>query len=52
MNSLPIVLRLASGSSSPASALEERVRRVDMDERDVEVAAEEADHLLRLALRA
>ena len=50
MKSLPIVLRFASGSSTPLERGEEFVRRVDVDERDVVMAAEQADHLLRLAL--
>ena len=43
---LPLHLRIVE----PFERAEELLRRVDMDERDVEVAAEEADHLLRLAL--
>ena len=34
----------------PLERADELLRGVDMDERDVEMAAEEADHLLRLAL--
>ena len=44
--------RLALGLRivEPLERLEEFVGRVDMDERDVEMAAEQAHHLLRLAL--
>ena len=38
------------GRSTPASASRKALARVDMDERDVVVAAEELDDLLRLAL--
>ena len=43
MNSLPMVLRLASGSVMPSSAPRNCVRRVDVNERDVVVAAEQLD---------
>ena len=45
MKCLPIVLRLVSGSETPASAF----RGVDVHERDVVVIAEETDDLVRLA---
>ena len=49
MNSRPIVLRLVSGSVTPASAAEEQGRGIAMHEPDVEAVAERAHHLLRLA---
>ena len=49
MNSLPMILRLASGSSTPASAFEEQILSFDMDQRDVVGPAEQRHHLLGLA---
>ena len=49
MNSLPMVLRLLSGSAMPASAPRKGLLGVHVDERDVVVAAEQAHDLLRLA---
>ncbi len=43
-----MVLRFFSGSDSPSSAEMKRVAGVDVDERDVVVAAEELDDLARL----
>ena len=45
-----MVLRLRSGSVTPASLPRNRSAAVDVDQRDVEVAAEQVDHLLRLAV--
>ena len=50
MNSVPMILRLASGSETPASLLEEAVLGVDGDERDLELVAEGLDDLLALVL--
>ena len=50
MNSSPIRSRFSSGSVTPASRARKRSLRVDVDERDVEVAAERLDHLRRLVL--
>ena len=49
MKVAPMVLRLASGSADAGEALEEQRAGVDVDQRDVEVAAEQVDHLLGLA---
>ena len=46
----PDGLALRLGVVEPLERADEFFRRVDMDERDVEMAAEEADHLVRLAL--
>ena len=46
----PMILRLRSGSVTPASLPRNRSAGVDVDQRDVEVAAEQVDHLLRLAV--
>src|ERR1700676_5289436 len=43
-------LALGLGIVEPLERADELFRRVDMDERDVVVAAEEADHVLSLAL--
>ncbi len=48
MKRRPIVFRFCSGSVTPASSLRNVVLRLDMDERDVERAAEELDDVLRL----
>ena len=45
-----MILRLASGSVTPAQPREEAVLGVDRDERHVEVVAEGGDHLLALVL--
>ena len=50
MNSVPISLRLASGSVTPASRSQEPGLRVDGDQRDLEGVAERGDDLLPLAL--
>ena len=50
MKSAPIVLRFVSGSATPASASRKSSARVDVDERDVVVAAEQRHDLLRLVL--
>ncbi len=50
MNSEPIALRLASGSVTPASSVEEARLGVDGHERDAEVVAERGDDLLALVL--
>ena len=50
MNSVPIALRLASGSVTPASFVEEALLGVDGDERDLELVAEGLDDLLALVL--
>ena len=42
--------RFSSGSVDALEPREEPLRRVDVDERDVEVAAERLDHLLGLVL--
>ena len=49
MNSLPMILRFSSGSLDAGERVEERLARIDMDERDVVVAAKQRDDLLRLA---
>ena len=49
MNNLPMVLRFASGSSMPASALRKVVGGVHVHQRNVVVAAKQRQHLLRLA---
>ncbi len=46
MNSLPMVLRLTSGSVTPASAARNSLGRVDVHQRNVVVAAEQRDHLV------
>ncbi len=48
MNSAPIVLRLVSGSADAVERLQEGLRGVGVDQRDVVVVAEQADHLLAL----
>ena len=50
MNSAPMILRLASGSTCAGEALEEAVGCVDRDQRDVEAVAERCDDLLALVL--
>ena len=50
MNSVPMILRLASGSVTPVELVEEAVLGVDGDERDLELVAERGDHLLALVL--
>ena len=50
MNSAPMILRLVSGSVTPASRSRKRVLGVDGDERDAEVLAEGRDDLLALVL--
>ena len=45
-----MVLRLVSGSETPASCAEECVRRINVDQRDVVVIAEQGDDLLGLVL--
>ena len=49
MKCLPMILRLASGSLNARERVEEELRRVDVDERDIVVIAEEPDDLLGLA---
>ena len=49
MNSSPTILRLRSGSSTPASRDEESLLRLHVHERHVEVPAERLDDLVRLA---
>ena len=49
MNNLPMVLRFCSGSSTPASALRNVPRRVDVHQRNVVAVAEQRHDLLRLA---
>jgi hypothetical protein len=49
MKVLPMNLRLASGSVTPARPFRNSALGVDVDQRDVVVAAEQADDLLRLA---
>ena len=50
MNSVPIALRFASGSVTPAQLREEPLLGVDGDERDPEPVAERRDDLLALVL--
>ena len=49
MKVAPMVLRLSSGSADAGELAEEQRAGVDVDQRDVEVAAEQVDHLLGLA---
>ena len=48
MNVWPMIVRFFSGSSTPASASRNELRRVDRDELDAEVRAERALDLLAL----
>ena len=50
MNSSPMILRLRSGSSTPASRSRKRSVGVDVDQRDAEALAEGLDDLLGLVL--
>jgi hypothetical protein len=45
-NSRPMILRLASGSLTPASAAQELARRIDVDHLARQVAGEHVHHLL------
>ena len=50
MNSAPIALRLASGSTQPLQPREEALLAVHGHQRDLELVAERGDHLLALVL--
>ena len=45
-----MILRFSSGSRTPVKRAEEKLARVDMDERNVVVAAKQADDFFGLAL--
>jgi hypothetical protein len=51
MNSLPMILRLVSGSLTALQRAEEQLGFVGVDQRDVVVVAEHGDDLFRLVLR-
>ena len=50
MNSVPMILRLASGSLTPCELVEEAVLGLDGHERDLERVAERRDDLVALVL--